>query len=168
MKTTLRRLNISDEHGATLVETALASIVSLIMLLGLIQMSMALYTYHYISDAARNGTRWAIVHGSNCMLNTPAQTHCNAQPDEIRDYVRSLGYPGINAAQRMDVETTWLQKSESDTIPPTATWSDCGGVCNQPGNQVRVTVTYHFPLGIPFLPSKVLDISSTSTMAISQ
>jgi hypothetical protein len=39
---------------------------------------------------------------------------------------------------------------------------------NNPGNPVQVTVTYTFPLGIPFMPSRALTMSSTSQMIISQ
>jgi hypothetical protein len=37
-----------------------------------------------------------------------------------------------------------------------------------PGNQVKVTVTYPFPLSIPFLPKGTINMASTSVMVIAQ
>ncbi|HZL52763.1 MAG TPA: TadE/TadG family type IV pilus assembly protein [Terracidiphilus sp.] len=148
-----------SEEGAAVVEMALSSMVLLSMLLGIIQMSLALYTYHFISEAAREGARYAIVRGSACT----SVTNCNATSAQIQTYVQGLAFPGISSTQYMTVTTTWL--SASTTLP--TSWTSCGATqCNDPGNAVQVKVSYAFPLMLPFVSKSTLTMNSTSQMAI--
>ena len=155
---------LGGEEGASLVETAFACTIFLAMLIGTFQMLLASYTFHFVSDAAREATRYAIVRGSTSCTNTPSLSNCNASADQIKAYVRGLNYPGITPS-KLTVTTTWLTAS---TTKPT-TWSDCtSGACNAPGNQVKVVVTYQFPFSVPFVPRSTLSLTSTSQMVISQ
>lgn len=160
-----RRGERGDE-GATLVEMALVSAILFAMLFGLFEMTLAFYTYHYVSEAAREGSRYAIVRGATSCKNTPNLINCNVSEPEIVTYVKSLGYPGIDAANRMDVTVYTFQAGS----PGAMTWTSCGEgmTCNQPGDQVQVNVTYHFPLSIPFWTATTLDVHSTSNMAFAQ
>ncbi len=168
------------DEGASLVEMAIATTVLFAVLFGVFEISLASYTYHYISDAAREGARWAIVRGSMCSLDmpwAPSSFECDATGDQIAAYVKSLGYPGIDST-RMTVSTIWLAATASSTTSSTGgqtsttTWNTtaCGtsDSCKYPGNEVQVTVSYNFPLEIPFWKSETIPISSTSTMVISQ
>lgn len=141
---------------------ALVIAILLTMLFGLMEMCLALYTYHYVSEAAREGSRFAIVRGSSCSAANPTVTPCPAQSADVQNYVQNLNYPGINP-QEMTVTTTWSPYPAGDgwTCAPSA-------ACNNPGNQVQVTVNYVYPLAIPFLPATTLNMSSTSQMVISQ
>jgi Flp pilus assembly protein TadG len=153
------------EDGASIVEMALASAVVFGMLFGIIYFSMTLYTYHYLSEAAREGSRYAMVRGSTSCTNTPGLTNCKATQAQIQTYVQDLGYPAIDAANKMTVTTTWYTASTSQ---PT-TWSLCStGSCNAPGNVVKVQVIYAYPLSIPFYGKKTLNLTSTSQMVIAQ
>jgi Flp pilus assembly protein TadG len=147
------------EQGSALVELALSCSIVCGMLFGLILMCYALYAYDFVSEAAREGTRWAIVRGSTSCTNTPNLTNCNAATSDITNYVEGLGYPGIDSTDKMTVTTTyWTPSGAACTT----------GTCNAPLNFVQVEVTYAFPLNIPFLPSSTLNIHSTSRMAIAQ
>lgn len=145
------------EQGASIVEMALSMLILLAILFGLIEMCLALYTYHFISDAAREGSRYAIVHGSAC-LNEGVS--CTVTTDQIQTYVQDLGFPGINPSA-MTVTTTYAPYPAGGTCTPSAD-------CNNPGNLATVTVNYNFPLSIPFVSSTVIAMSSTSSMVISQ
>jgi Flp pilus assembly protein TadG len=170
--------SICDEAGAALVEMALASVIVLAMLFGIIEMSLALYTYHYISDAAREATRYAIVRGSNsCISSSNALTNCNLLPataGNLQTYVRTLGYPGINGS-KITVTSTWKIATSNINAPYNTQWlTNCTGdvdpltskPCNNAGNQVVVKVDYAFPLSIPFWRATTLNMSSTSNMVI--
>lgn len=143
------------EDGSSMVEMAISIILLLTLIFGVFEICLALYTYHFISDAAREGSRFAIVRGSACQ--SPGY-ECNATSAQIQTYVQSLGFPGINPSA-MTVTTTWAPYANSTCITVT---------CNDPGNQVKVTVNYQFPLSIPFIPSSTWSMSSTSSMVISQ
>jgi hypothetical protein len=121
---------------------------------GIISMMFALYTYNIVSEAAREAARFAIVRGSSCHFGSPCTP---ATSGTIQTYVQQLGFPGSN------------------NLSATAAWSayPAGGACkhagcNGPGDQVAVTVTYQFPLVIPFLPRRTLNMSNTAAMVISQ
>lgn len=162
-----RKGSEAGEDGNALVEMAIGISLFLMILIGIIEMSLALYTYNYVSDAARDGSRWAIVRGADCSTNTPGLDHCNAAQSDIQTYVQSQTYPGINTSN-LTVTATWLQPSS----PPATTWSSCTSTpsnpCNQQGYEVQVTASYPFPLRIPFWRNGTLTVASTSTMVISQ
>jgi|ERR1017187_2937212 Flp pilus assembly protein TadG len=147
------------ERGQATVEMALASMILLSMFIGIIEMALALYTYDFISEAAREGARYAMVRGSSCTI----LTNCGATPAQIQTYLQGLSYGGSASAIYMTVTTTWL--SASTTIP--TTWTSCGATeCNTPGNAVQVKVSYAFPLTLPWMAKSTLNLSSTSQMVI--
>lgn len=146
------------ERGAALVEFALSAALLFALLFGVMAICLALYSNNVVSEAAREGARYAIVRGAtSCADATPG---CNASVSSIQTYVQGLGFPGINP-QNMKVTTTWSAFPPGGSCTPSAT-------CNNPGNQVQVTVQYTFPLKIPFVMSRDLTLSSVSQMVISQ
>ncbi len=147
---------VGDERGSAIVETALSSTLLLAFIFGIMKICLAVYTYHFISDAAREGTRYAIVRGSSCQGFASA---CPATSAEVQSYVRGLAFPGINPSA-MTVATSWPTTGTSCT-PSSAP-------CNNPGNLVHVSVQYQFPLTIPFALSKTITMNSSSEMVISQ
>jgi len=161
------RKSASSECGAAMVEFALSAVIMLMLLIGIIEMCLAFYTYNFVSNAAREAARYAIVRGSTSCTNTPALANCNATADEISGYVNSVGYPSLSS-NNLTVTTTWLTATSSGS-PATTTWTACSsGVCNVPGNLVKVVATYNFLLGIPYIPRSTLAISSSSAMVIAQ
>jgi Flp pilus assembly protein TadG len=148
-----------NECGSVIFETALSLIVLLTIAFGVMEMSLALYTYHFISEAAREGTRYAIVRGSSCSTYSGFTSACPALASDVQIYVRGLGFPGINPSL-MTVTTAWSAYPAGSACTPSST-------CNNPGNQVQVTVQYNFPLAIPFVSPSTLTMASSSTMVIS-
>lgn len=153
---------IHCEDGATMVEFALIASVLLAMIFGIFESCLALHTHNYVSEVAREGTRYAIVRGSACT----GFPDCNATQAQIQTYVQSIQYPGTNPAKHMTVTASWFSPSGG---PPATTWIACTKPpCNQPGNLVQVGVKYTFPLSIPFWSGATINLSSTSQMVISQ
>lgn len=145
------------EQGSALVETALSAVLLLTVIFGCFEISLAFYSYHFVSEAAREATRYAIVRGSSCSGFSSA---CPASANDIQSFVRNLNFPGIDP-NNLAVTTTWSPTSAGGSCAPSA-------ACDNPGNQVQVTVTYSLPLRIPFVPSQLLNLTSTSEMVISQ
>jgi Flp pilus assembly protein TadG len=144
------------ERGSSMVEFALGASLLFMVVFGIIAMSLALYSYNVVSEAAREGTRYAIVRGMKCHFSTA----CPASGTDIQNYVQSLGFPGINPSNLTAI-TAWSAYPVGTLCAPSAS-------CKNPGNQVKVTVSYQFPLVIPFVPSQTLSMSSTAEMVISQ
>lgn len=161
-----------NENGGTLVETALSLLLLFTFLFGIIELSLALYSYHFVSDAAREGTRYAIVRGSDwanpCDTGTAGTGYtsagCSASTADIKAYVSSLNFPGIFIrTQNVCVEYF--------STPPASASSSCTdgtGTTKASGNVVQVTVTYPFTFGVPGLPKFTYSLASTSQMVISQ
>lgn len=165
---------LRNEEGAAIVETALSSLLFLLVLIGVFETFMAAYSFHYIAFAAREGARYAIVRGSSCSTDSTTMTNCDADQTVIQNYIYDLNFPGINVGN-MTVSVNWLTATKVNnstvwtlcgTSPTTA--SSTGGQCDDPGNQVQVTVTYTNPLSIPLIKAIPLNLASTSTMVISQ
>lgn len=157
---------LRGENGGTLVETALSIALLLTLLIGIIEACLMVYTYHFISNAAREGTRYAIVRGStwsqspwNATGTCPAYTDsgCIASSQNIQDYVKSLVFPGISAGS-LTVTPNWYN----------APGGTANAAFNAAGDVVQVQVQYNFPVAIPFIPKSALTMSSTSQMVISQ
>jgi Flp pilus assembly protein TadG len=154
------------EAGAAMVETALCAAVIFSVLIGIFQVCLAMYTFTYVSDAAREGSRWAMVRGSqSCGDSSNNLPGCGAAPADVTAYVESLQYPAMNASN-LTVNVSWLTET---TTGGAATWATCSTApCNIPGNEVRVQVLYQLPLYIPFWRDSSVQIGSQSTMVIQQ
>ena len=140
-----------------MVEFAASGTVLFLTIVGLLKMCLAIYTYHYISEAAREGTRYAMVRGSSC---SGFATACPAVSSDVQTYLRSVTYPGITSSL-VNASATWAAYPSGVSCTPSAT-------CNNPGNQVTVKVTYAFPLSIPFMSNRTLNMTSTATNIIAQ
>jgi len=145
------------EDGAALVEFAVSAVVFFLAVFGVLEIGLALYSYHFISEAAREGSRYARVRGYSCVANGAS---CTATPEEIRDYVLNLGFPGIDSSKMIVAPTFAAYPSGAGCSP--------SGSCNNPGNLVTVTVSYTFPLTIPFVSPNTFTMTSASSVVISQ
>jgi Flp pilus assembly protein TadG len=168
----LRVAAAQGEEGGSLVEMALSCLILIPVLFGIVQLSIGLYCYHYAADAAREATRWAIVRGANCnglfgaaYCSPTSGNGTGATSADIAQYVKSLGYPYSGS-----VATTVQWCAYGGAAP--ATWTTCYNTSpttyNQPGNQVQVTVSYSYPLIIPFIKHNTISLSSVSSMTIVQ
>lgn len=145
------------EHGNTMVEMALSALMLLCFIFGVMEICLALYTYHNIAESAREATRFAIVRGYSCTSWTSA---CPASVPDIQTYVQNLGYPGIDPS-RLTVTPTWSAYPKAYTCPASPS------PCNSTGNLVTITVQYSFPISLPFVSLTTIPMSSTSAMIIS-
>jgi Flp pilus assembly protein TadG len=145
-----------DETGATAVETAASMIVVMTLFLGLMEASWGLYLFNYTAEAAREGSRWAMVRGSSCSGFSGA---CPATATDVQAFVQSIKFPGTVAANTL-VTTTW--SANGVACSPSST------PCNNPGNLVTVKVQYAFPYTVPFIATNNLTFSSTSAMTVTQ
>jgi len=140
-----------SERGVNLVEYAVVLTLLLALLFGVIDFGRALYAYHFVSNAAREGTRYAMVRGSTC--TSPG---CPAGSSDIANYLDNVP-AGIDPTQ-LSVTTTWNPNDSAS----------CTGVPNAPGCVVEVQVSYNFNFMLPFLPKSTVVMQSSSEMIISQ
>jgi len=148
----LRLALLRTDSGQAMVEFAVTASVFFMLLVGLLKICLAVYTYHYVSEVARETIRYAVVHGSSS--SSPVSTN-----DPIQIYARAIGYPGITSTL-LTTTSTW------DTYPTSGGTCTPSLRCNNPGNIVKVKVSYAFPFTVPFRTSQTLNMSSTAAMVI--
>lgn len=161
----VRRQGQRDERGATILEFAFVMVISLVLIFAIIDFARALYSFHFISEAAREATRFAAVRGTEC--NPAAVSPCSAGGPEIQNYVNQLIPAGIDGSQ---INTIPTFPGGSGTLPM------CGGSAI-PGCPVNVEVQYRFNFIFPasfynlppisYLPTYI-DMHSVSQMNISR
>jgi Flp pilus assembly protein TadG len=138
----------AGERGQAVAEFAVAATFFFAMIFGVIDFGRALFTYDLVANAARSGTRWAMVRGSACMV-----AGCPATAASVQAYVRSAFATGIDET-KLTVTTTWSKGLGCyDTS------------FHGPGCIVNVQVRYPFTFIYNFPP---VAMSSSSQMVISQ
>lgn len=168
---------VNTERGSTLFEMAITVILFLVMLFGIVDFGRALYTYHFLSNAAREASRWASVNGSTCgpggsSTSCPScDASCNgtapmnngpASEADVLNYVKSITPPGIDVTQ-VNVTTCG---TAGGTECPGSVPAQCATTVNAPGCTVQVQVSYNFPFLVPIVQSGSIPMSSTSEMVI--
>lgn len=150
---------IFAQTGSAYIEAAVAFSLLVSMMVGVLEISLAFYTLHFVAEAAREASRFAIVRGSSSCSNSPNLSYCNATSDQIATWVKGLQFPGIDPSN-LTVTASW-PSSGASCYPSTAP-------CNNPGNIVNVNVMYSFPLNVPFYGRSSINLQSSSQMVISQ
>jgi Flp pilus assembly protein TadG len=148
-RTTLTKL--AGESGSNLVEYAILFIAFMMLMFGITGFGHALYAYTFVSNVARDASRWAAVNGSTC----GSDNSCNgvgimnngpAVAGDVTTYVTNRTPLGIDPAQ-VTVTTTWIPD-------------------NKPGSSVQVQVQYNFTFIFPLIRTSALPLTSTSETVV--
>ena len=138
----MRKL-VRSQAGQALVEFSLAVIVLMVLVIGVVEAGRAVWNYNTLSNAVREGSRYAIVHGG-AAADPAGPTPNNAQVElQVEQFASGL---------------------DTGDLTVTSTWLDGN---NNKGSRVRVSATYDFDtifsslLGIP-----AVTMTSTSTLNI--
>lgn len=142
-----RRASVARDEGQALIEAAIAVPVVTAFMFTMIELCLVFYSYCLTSELAREGSRYAIVHGASCL--TASNASCTATASAVNTYVKSLGWPNVGGG----------------IITPATTFPDGN---QNPGNRAQVQVTYAFPVNLPFVPQSTLSLNSRSVMYIIQ
>lgn len=146
LRRSLFSLTTSD-GGGTLIESAMSLSVLFILMFYFMEICLALYARVIIAESAREGARYAMVHGASCP--TASNPTCEATPSQVNAYVSALGWPNL-AGGTMTVATTYTNGTE--TV----------------GSPVQIKVTYAMTPNMPFVPRATLTMTSTAQATIEQ
>jgi len=154
---------LKGECGNALIEYALSFMLFLTLLFGIAGFGDALYVYHFLSNGAREASRYAAVRGStcnndsSCSLATPDTGPAAPGNTVIQDYVGTIVPPGIDSS-RVIVTPSWPVQANGPT--------NCNTTANAPGCVVEVQISYSFNFIFPLISTASLPMSSTSQMMI--
>jgi len=148
-----------ERKGSALVETAVVYPVLFLLVLGIIMLGISVFRYQQVAHAAREGARWAAVHGAKYAEETgntaatPEDIFTNAiQPQMAKVPASTLTY-----------SVTWDQNNKQTytylyTNPTTGEKS-----VRSRQNTVSVTVRYTWDTGF----FGVIPVQSTTVMTMS-
>jgi len=137
-KPAISRRRLRHSGGNAIVESGLSFLVCMLIFIAIMEFGMAIFTYNFVSYAAREGARWAATRGS--LAITPA-TAASVQT-MVRSEVVALD------SSQLTVNTTWNPN-------------------NTPGNTVTVNVSYPITPLVGWLVGN-MTVSANSTMPIAQ
>lgn len=142
-------------RGAVAVENVLVLNVMFSLLLGVIVLGMGVYRYQEMSYLAREGARWASVHGTQYASDTgnPAATAADVYTSAIQPQMAAL-----DTAQ-FSYTVTW-----SSSNAPYHTAIDADNNLVKVANTVTVTVRYNW---VPEAYLGGVLLTSTSVMPMS-
>ena len=113
---------LKDDAGSNLVEFSLVAFLFVILLLSVVEMGRMLLVYTTMSNAARAGTRYAIVHGSD--LSSGASGPGNTT--NVQTVVRNFAGAGLLSSSNVVVTVSYPANN------------------NNPGSLVEVTASYQY------------------------
>jgi len=139
------------ESGSSMLEFAAGLTTLFGLMFCFMELCLIFYSYCLISELAREGSRYAMVRGASCP--TTASPTCEVTATQVGAYVQSIKLPNVGGGT-ISVNTT------AASMYPDGN--------ENVGSRVKVTVTYSFPIKMPFVPKDSLSMSSTSEMYIVQ
>ena len=139
----VHRRPFGSRSGQAMIETALCFLLFITIFIAIMEFGMGVFTYNFVSYAAREGTRYASTRGSQCTSPCTPATADTVQT-MIRNQVAALD------PSQVSVTTSWNPSNS-----------------NIPGNTVTVNVSYPIKPLLGFLLGNI-TVGATSTMMISQ
>ncbi len=158
------RRALEESDGSQLVEFALCIPILLAVFFAVVYFAYVMYAAHFVTNAANDGARYAIVRGSDwkgTACQSVSAVSCSATSTDVSRFIASNLPGGLNLGN-LTVSTTW---------PGT---TSTGGSCdtqngvNSPNCTVIVQATYVVGLPLPFVTSQAMSVSSKAVMTIAQ
>jgi Flp pilus assembly protein TadG len=156
---------LSEDAGDSLIEFTLCVTVVLTVVFGIMDISRAVYTEHFVAVVARQAVRYAAVRGSTfagVSCATVSTANCAATAGNVTRFVKNLEPAGTSTAN-VAVVTTWPGQDGSGAVCVNAVKT-----ATSPGCVVNVKVTYAYHFFLPFLPKDLMTMASSSSMTIAE
>ncbi|WKZ38143.1 MAG: pilus assembly protein [Anaerolineales bacterium] len=144
-----------NERGQSLVELAVSLPVMILLLLGTMEFGMAIFSYAIIRDAAQEGALYGSFNPTN--------------REEIENRARNISPRGEDAVFSSPVE---LRNTDTVRVNIEALGRACQGITGGTANSLRVSVSYQYPILMPFagdiIGSDTVSLTGSATNVILQ
>jgi hypothetical protein len=138
MTSCTRESRLVRAGGQTLVEFAVVTFLTVILLLSIVEISRMVLVYTTVANAARAGARYAIVHGATRTgsgVDGPSGPAGN--PPQVVTVVKNFASAGLLRSSLLAITVSYP------------------GASNVPGQQVSVKVVYPYDPFTSYLPLRV-------------
>jgi Flp pilus assembly protein TadG len=179
-QTPKRSRRLKRVTGSTLVEFALVFIILVTILFGIAEFGHMLYAYHFVNQAAKEATRFAMVNGSTCNNDSTFSTNglgsCRAPVTcagaSCSICTSGCTFAGVNDIQNF-VQMITPMGIDHTKVTVTPTWPGTSAFCVASAGKgpscpvdVQVSYNYSFLFSLIRLKSSAVTLSSTSEMVI--
>ena len=160
----------AQSRGATLFEAAMMMMIFLTLVFGICGFGHALYVYHALNNAAKEGARWAAVNGYLCNNDSSCSFANGAQASDIQSYVQN-SLPASVDSSKATVTASFTAPSGAPPVCTSDIKDGSGNViqakeANYPGCTVKVNIQYTYTFLFPLISNNTLNMSTTSEMVI--
>jgi len=139
---TWRSFGVRGDRGSATIETTISLTILFSLAFWLFEMSLFVYTYAVLDDAAHEGIRYAIAHGADSSDCSGPTTGCtDLTGANVTAVVSSVAKESLHNISAMTVIVSY----------PDATGSN-------PGSLVTIAISYHY---VPFFKSVALNQTAT-------
>ena len=135
------------QKGQALAEFALVAPVLFLLVLGVFEGGRFIYHYEALNNAAREGIRYAIIHGANSIAPTGPPN--DATGADIKQAVADAAI-GISVAGGLTI--------------PDPVYSGPNGPVNKRGSTVSLSVNYTYDPVVPLLPPITISVEATGVV----
>jgi TadE-like protein len=175
-------------RGQALVEFALAAPVFFFVSFGLIELGRAVYYTQILDNAARDGTRYAVVHGFQSFCPSGPMpggdvNPCDPNGTRVIDTVKARAIGVTNKSGALVAHVKWCDATLYQTDPPQSTcgdydltthasvpcgsWSGLGDGDNNRGQIVTVCISYTYDaLLAAYLPIPDFTVSGRASLVV--
>jgi hypothetical protein len=164
-----------SERGQSLVEFALILPILILLLVGIFDLGHVVWTNDALSNAAREATRYAIVHGGSDSTPCPVGPAPVARTMPIPAASATCPYPSPSVQSIKDRAAEWLVGVGGTTnvwvcygeVDSCTSDTNAVGAEASRGTKVTVTVTTQMGLSVPaVLGLGPFDLSASTTMLV--
>lgn len=102
------RRGVRGEEGSALLELALSLTVTFLLAFGLFELCMFTYTCIVLNDAAQEGARYAIMHGTDSTTCSGPDTGCTDQVSaNVKTVVKNIASASLHDMSTLTVTVTY-------------------------------------------------------------
>lgn len=140
-------------RGSTMVEMVLVGIPTLFILISIFEISRGIWLYHTLAYAAKEGVRYATVHGVNCVPNPPSiYNNCTQTVGQVAAVIENAGVgldlaaTNVTFTSQAGTNTYALGACVSSATKGTCSsvWPPNDGISNTPGQSIAIEVVTPF------------------------
>jgi len=155
-------------RGQAMAEFALVAPIFFLMLFGLIDFGRYVYNVQMLNNAAREGARYAIVHGGRSLNPSgppaPGTTSNDVAGNNVINVARQYAIGVIGNSSVLNIWPSWWAPSTSPN--PDSSSAPAPDGSNDRENVIQVIVTYQFHSVIPIVPIPPIEVKGSSTLVI--